>query len=185
MGSMMESAAVILGPIVNVAIIVLFIVTLGGFIHTLLSTKRIKIKIEETRRKNGGRKEYTKGGIKKAPDVYYWEDNVDDMVEFNKVQVRYAIFEQLVPIFPLLGILGTVAGLIQQLGDREQMQAALGVSMSTTFLGLLAAIVLKFIDAFVVSKSINEMILRFDTEGLNYQMVKDKHDLEDENMYRG
>ena len=96
------------------------------------------------------------------------------MEDFNKIQLKYSIFEQFVPIFPLLGILGTVAGLIQQLGDVDQMRDALALSMSTTFWGLIAAIGLKIVDAIWISKAVNKMGLYFDMYEQNYQMAKDK-----------
>jgi biopolymer transport protein ExbB/TolQ len=74
-----------------------------------------------------------------------------------------------------LGILGTVAGLIEKLGNIAEMESALSISMGTTFVGLLAAIFLKIIDAVWVNRSINKMTLFFDTFEQNYQMAKDKH----------
>jgi biopolymer transport protein ExbB/TolQ len=74
--------------------------------------------------------------------------------------------------------LGTVAGLIQQLDHIDQMRDALAVSMSTTFLGLIAAVVLKFVDAILVSKNVNSMEMYFDTFEQNYQMARDKHMLD-------
>ena len=74
--------------------------------------------------------------------------------------------------------MGTVAGLIQQLDHIDQMRDALAVSMSTTFLGLIAAVVLKFVDAILVSKNVNSMEMYFDTFEQNYQMARDKHMLD-------
>ena len=83
-------------------------------------------------------------------------------------------------MFPLLGILGTVAGLIGQLGDVEQMRAAMATSMWTTFWGLMAAIAFKCIDAFVVSPTVNKMQLYFETYEQSYHMLRDKHFSENE-----
>jgi hypothetical protein len=58
------------------------------------------------------------------------------------------------------------------------MRDALAVSMSTTFLGLIAAVVLKFVDAILVSKNVNSMEMYFDTFEQNYQMARDKHMLD-------
>ncbi len=175
----MEKLAIIIGSIINPIIAALFFITLGGLLYTLYDTRNINKKIASDKKKHGGRKEYTPGGIRKDGDVYYWEDTLANIELFNKTQQRYIIFEQLIPIFPLLGILGTVAGLIQQLDDIEQMRNALTMSMSTTFWGLIAAIILKFFDA-AVNAEINNMNMRFETDELNYQMVKDKFDIEND-----
>ena len=58
------------------------------------------------------------------------------------------------------------------------MKEALTLSMSTTFWGLIAAIVLKFADAILVSKTVNKMELYFDTFEQNYNMAKDKFALD-------
>ena len=166
------------GSVIIFLIIVLALVTIGGFAYTVLNVTKLKNKMDEDRKKSGGRKEYTGGGIKKEADVYTWEDNLNYLESFNKIRVNYSIFEQFVPIFPLLGILGTVAGLIQRLGDINKMMEALSTSMWTTFWGLIAAILLKIVDAIFVSKPVNNMELFFDMFEQNYQMVKDKHDLE-------
>ncbi len=181
----MEGLAVFIGSFINWFILGLALITLGGFAYTIINVGKIQKKIETDKKKSGGRKEYTSGGIKKEADVYTWEDNLDNLELFNKVQLRYSIFEQFIPIFPLLGILGTVAGLIQQLGNVEQMRDALAVSMSTTFWGLIAAIVLKIVDAIWVSKVVNQMVLYFETYEQNYQMVKDKYEQESEKTNRG
>lgn len=176
----MESLAVFIGSFINWIILGLGLITLGGFAYTIIGVGKIWKKIDADKKKSGGRKEYTSGGIKKEADVYSWEDNLDNLELFNKVQLKYSVFEQFIPIFPLLGILGTVAGLIQQLANRDQMREALALSMSTTFWGLIAAIVLKIIDAIWVSKVVNEMIMFFETYEQNYQMVKDKYEQESE-----
>ncbi len=177
----MEGLAVLIGSCINWIIAGLAIVTIGGFAYTVLEIGKLNTRITDDVKKSGRRKEYTGGGIKKEADVYTWEDNLGYLETFNKIQLVYAMFEQFIPVFPLLGILGTVSGLIQQLGNVEQMKEALALSMSTTFWGLIAAIALKIIDALFVSKSVNKMILYFDTFEQNYQMVKDKFDLENEN----
>jgi hypothetical protein len=177
----MEGLAVFIGSCINWVIAGLAVLTIGGFAYTVLQVGKLQNQIDDHNRHSGGRKEYTGGGIRKEADVYTWEENLMFLETFNKIQLTYSIFEQFIPVFPLLGILGTVSGLIQQLGDVEQMREALALSMSTTFWGLIAAIVLKIIDALFVSKSVNKMAMYFDTFEQNYQMVKDKWDIENDN----
>ena len=181
----MEGLAIFIGSCINWIIAILALITLGGFAYVVYDIGKLDARMDGDRNKSGRRKEYTDGGIKKEADVYTWEDNLEYLEAFNKTQLRYSIFEQFIPIFPLLGILGTVSGLIQQLGDVEQMREALAVSMSTTFWGLIAAISLKIVDALFVSRTVNKKALYFDTFEQNYQMVKDKYDQEIEKNSRG
>jgi len=181
----MEGLVIFIGSYINWIILLLALVTIYGFLRTALKVKKLREKMDEDRKKSGRRKEYTEGGIKVEADVYTWEDTLDYMESFNKIQLTYSMFEQFVPLFPLLGILGTVAGLIQQLENIDQMKEALALSMSTTFWGLIAAIALKTIDALLVSKSVDGMAMHFDTFEQNYQMVKDKYSQEVEADRRG
>lgn len=178
----MESLAIIIGHSINGIIIAFAIITIAGFAYVVMNITKLKTSIDEKHKKNRST-EFTPGGIQKTPDAYTWEETLEYKEEYNKIQLTYSIFEQFVPIFPLLGILGTVAGLIQQLDHIDQMRDALAVSMSTTFLGLIAAIALKIIDAILVSKNVNSMEIYFETFEQNYQMARDKHmlDTKDEN----
>ncbi len=68
---------------------------------------------------------------------------------FNEICSSYEVCSQLITLFPLMGILGTVAGLMLQLdksgADIALIKAGLDVALSTTFAGLVAAIILKAI----------------------------------------
>ena len=169
----MEKLAIVIGNSINFIILGFAIVTVCGFAYVLVQIGKLENNLEEERK--GGRSQYTGGGVKKDPNATTWEDTLGHMEVFNKIQLKYSIFEQFVPIFPLLGILGTVAGLIQQLGNVDAMREALALSMSTTFWGLIAAIGLKVVDAIWVSKAINKTSLYFDMYEQNYQMAKDKY----------
>ena len=173
----MESLAIIIGHSINGIIIALAIITIAGFAYVVMNITKLRNTIDEKHKKNRST-EFTPGGIQKTPDAYTWEETLEYKEEYNKIQLIYSTFEQFVPILPLLGILGTVAGLIQQLDHIDQMREALAVSMSTTFLGLIAAVVLKFADAILVSKTVNTMEMYFDTFEQNYQMARDKHMLD-------
>ena len=173
----LESLAIIIGHSINGIIIALAVITIAGFAYVVMNITKLKASIDEKHKKNRST-EFTPGGIQKTPDAYTWEEILEYKEEYNKIQLIYQTFEQFVPIFPLLGILGTVAGLIQQLDHIDQMRDALAVSMSTTFLGLIAAVVLKFVDAILVSKNVNSMEMYFDTFEQNYQMARDKHMLD-------
>jgi len=71
---------------------------------------------------------------------------------------------QLIPIFPLLGILGTVAGLMLETkaGDIPAMLGSLDVALVTTFWGLIFAILLKIIEAVFPSRVIYDVEVMLD-----------------------
>ncbi|MCR5303483.1 MAG: MotA/TolQ/ExbB proton channel family protein [Lachnospiraceae bacterium] len=74
---------------------------------------------------------------------------------FNDACSLHNMYAQLIPIFPMLGILGTVYGLLGNLGDVDSMMAGLTTALDTTFYGLSVAIVLKAVDAVYPSRVIN------------------------------
>ena len=69
---------------------------------------------------------------------------------FNEVVSGYNMCVQFIPLFPLLGILGTVSGLVEQLGtkDMDKVYASLQVALWSTFCGLIVTIILKIVAAF-------------------------------------
>ena len=79
------------------------------------------------------------------------------------------MLSQLIPLFPLLGILGTVMGLMGQLaaGDISTMFHSLSGALNTTFVGLVCAIVLKLIDTLLPGKVIYDTEVKLD----NYQKL--------------
>lgn len=176
----MNGLAVVIGQSINWIILILALITLGGFIWTVNKLTKLRTKIDEDHRKQRGRVDYTPSGFTRNPDAYTWEDTLGYLEIFNQIKLEYEVFVQLVPIFPLLGILGTVAGLIQKLSNIGELQDALGLSLSTTFYGLIAAIVLKVVDALWVSKRLNGMEVYFDTFEQNYKMARDKFIQENE-----
>lgn len=83
---------------------------------------------------------------------------------YNKFYSRYVVASQLIGLFPLLGILGTVLGLISSdLADIDSLVAGLTDALRTTLWGLVCAIVLKAADAAVPGKLVNDIDARFET----------------------
>ncbi|MBO4514272.1 MAG: MotA/TolQ/ExbB proton channel family protein, partial [Lachnospiraceae bacterium] len=64
---------------------------------------------------------------------------------FNEVVSGYNACTQFIPLFPLLGILGTVSGLVEQLKAQnlDEMFKSLDVALTSTFWGLIVTIILK------------------------------------------
>lgn len=78
---------------------------------------------------------------------------------FNKSCSWHEALAQLIPLFPLFGILGTVAGLILKLSPdsgSSVLYESMNLALQSTFLGLVFAIILKFYDALGPSRTINE-----------------------------
>lgn len=84
--------------------------------------------------------------------------------EFNKKCSWHGVLVQCIPVFPLLGILGTVAGLMLQL-QAEGMDAvmqSLDVALETTFWGLIFAIILKVVEAVFPARVISDVEVMLD-----------------------
>ena len=160
-------------------IIAMAVVTVIGFFYVISRISKIDKQIESDKKRGGKRRKLVGKGFQTEPDTYSWEDTLNYLEDFNKTKVSYSIFAQFISIFPLLGILGTVSGLMSSFaGDVANVvniASGLGDALVTTFLGLIAAIVLKIFDAVFVSRKINDLELYFETFEQNYEIAKDKY----------
>ena len=73
--------------------------------------------------------------------------------KYNKLSSRYFAVIQLISIFPLLGLLGTIWGLIPGLQSAsenmiEELSNNLSTALTSTLFGLIASIGLKFFSVF-------------------------------------
>ena len=102
---------------------------------------------------------------------------------FNEICSTYLTWAQAIPIFPLLGILGTVAGLILQVStqDAGAIYAALNTALSTTMWGLIAAVVLKIVETAMVLKSVNEIETMFSDYDLKFEDALNLKNFDEEN----
>lgn len=64
----------------------------------------------------------------------------------------YAVFMNITAIFPLLGILGTVVSLLPMVSDMANMELNFFTALTSTFWGLVFAIIFKLLDGFLSSK---------------------------------
>ncbi len=78
------------------------------------------------------------------------ESDVSDMR--NKMGKRYSLFVNLSGIFPLLGILGTVISLISLTSDLSNAQGNFYGALTSTFWGLVFAIIFKILDGVISAK---------------------------------
>lgn len=163
-------------------IAVFAVVALGCYITAVKDINKINRDIDEKKKKKTKIK-YTQGGIQTISDADTWEETYETMKDFSKPRVTYSMASQLIPIFPLLGILGTVVGLMLQLkaGSIEALKDSLGTSMGTTLAGLLAAILLKLVDALWAGRKVTELEIRFDMYEQDYQMSRDRFEQDENN----
>lgn len=101
--------------------------------------------------------------IKKANDVFQPRidkvNGVNVSMEWNNNQIKklkksrsfliffYTGYANITAIFPLLGILGTVAALVTY--SNETMMDNFMIALGTTLFGVLFAIIFKFLDTFI------------------------------------
>ena len=64
----------------------------------------------------------------------------------SRASMMYSFFANITAVFPLLGILGTVMSLMN-LSGTDDLSANFSSALLTTFLGLVAAIIFKIMDA--------------------------------------
>ena len=64
----------------------------------------------------------------------------------------YAVFVNVTAIFPLLGILGTVVSLLPMVSELADMQTNFFAALTSTFWGLVFAIIFKLLDGFLSSR---------------------------------
>lgn len=102
--------------------------------------------------------------ISHASHVRYDREALEkNRARFSEAYANYVTGGQLISLLPLLGIFGTVLGLILSSGtsDIAQMVAGLGTAMWTTLLGLIFSIGLKAYDAVCIGRTVNLIDARF------------------------
>jgi len=67
----------------------------------------------------------------------------------EKAVSRYTLYVNISGLFPLMGILGTVISLLSMVGDMSNLSGNFFAALTSTFWGLIFAIIFKFLDGFV------------------------------------
>lgn len=74
----------------------------------------------------------------------------EDVLELRSASDRfYTLFVNITGIFPLLGILGTVVSLLGLVSDMENVTGNFYAALTSTFWGLIFAIIFKFLDGLI------------------------------------
>ena len=151
LSTFMNMIIVIAGAVVGFFMIVNFFYLLGHYnqIKSTMNWKKTKTVLNKI----------TKEIEDKADSENVTPDTIREMqTAFNKTCSWHEALAQLIPLFPLFGILGTVAGLIMQLNAQDSLgiTGALNLALGSTLNGLIFAILLKFFDAIAPSRIINE-----------------------------
>lgn len=174
-----------IGTILSPVIIILAVIVLIVLIVLSNQLKELKKKVEDQIQGNKGRvyrNQKTLDLKQRDTAIAKREDTYPLRKTFDELCARYLTVAQMIPVFPLLGILGTVAGLIAQVqaADAAEIYASLNVALMTTFWGLIAAIVLKIIETWLVQREINEIETIFNDYDIKYQDAVDIRDSENE-----
>ncbi len=74
----------------------------------------------------------------------------------NRSERLYSIFINITAVFPLLGILGTVVSLLPMVANLADMQQNFFAALTSTFWGLVFAILFKLLDGFLLSAVIED-----------------------------
>lgn len=150
--------------IIRVLFLVVFVLLVFNYFHLIDVSKRIKELLD---------KKSTNPKVNTALHEYKEETEentsikIDEVRElenkFNELSSAHGAIAQAIPLFPMLGILGTVAGLMLQVQaeDIQMMLDSLDTALATTFTGLFYAIFLKIIDIFP-AKVINDVEVMLD-----------------------
>ena len=70
----------------------------------------------------------------------------------KRAESLYAVFVNVTAVFPLLGILGTVVSLLPMVADLADMQTNFFAALTSTFWGLVFAIIFKLLDGFLSAR---------------------------------
>lgn len=163
MQGIMLNIAVFLKDALNVGIIGVGIIELFVMLAAWVRLAILKKDIGRLNRPSG-RKLKSKNKLGKRLKKEYtqedeldWEAFDDFCDKYQKDGIWYTLFSMIIQLFPLLGILGTVAGLYVALGNMEsisqseQLLDGVKFALSSTILGIGFAIFFKLFDIIIGS----------------------------------
>ncbi len=127
-------------------------------ISNALNGREVKKKVDSL----GNVTETTRKTMSDVDTIHSYEN------KYNGTKSVYETISQLIPVFPLMGILGTVAGLMAQTtaSNSADIVGSLNVALGSTFWGLIASIILKLVITLFnarVINSVDNMLDAYDT----------------------
>jgi len=104
-----------------------------------------------------------------TPNINMTNEEIENtQKKYQSMSSFYSGYANITAIFPLLGIIGTVAALMKEADDIEKLTDNFNVALSTTFLGIFFAIFFKVIDSFlsgsmeVIIEEINHVVQEYE-----------------------
>ncbi len=151
---------------INLIIVAGGIIVLGFLIWLTVRLSILKLKLLSMQNGKVGNNTVDRNTLamhkrKEAPSL---RGDMDDMrSEFDRRGSAYLVLSQMIPLFPMFGILGTVAGLMLAV-PKEGAGALMGldIALSSTLWGLITAIVLKLVAAAFPAKLIYDIETMFE-----------------------
>ena len=98
--------------------------------------------------------------------------------EYDEIAAKFESLVQLVPIFPSIGILGTVVGLMLQVSANgiDGMTGAIATALSSTFFALIATIILKAYVAVTTTKIMSAIDIEYrDNDRYHQEFVENRN----------
>ncbi len=86
-----------------------------------------------------------------------WDEFDQFLADYQEKGRCYSVFSLLIQIFPLLGILGTVAGLYLAMGSGQELYNGVELALSSTIFGIICAVIFKVVDIFITALLINDI----------------------------
>lgn len=133
---------------INVVLILLAVVNTVIMLLALRSTQRLKTALfqgasvlERFLKEQTGVQEAVAQTIRS--DFAVWETLYRDATRW------YYLFSSLIAVFPLLGISGTVIGIIPALSDFEHINQYFSLALSSTLMGILFSVIFKVVEGMI------------------------------------
>lgn len=117
-----------------------------------------------------------KGNLEQSTTVIFNRQKHEPIrKDFNKLNIKYTKYISLISVLPLIGLLGTILGLIPGLAavkeqNFEVLYSSLSTALSSTLIGLLFAIVLKIYASVKPDQMVNAIETDFDEIDRMYEM---------------
>ena len=151
--------------------VIIVILAVNIWIHLVKVGKEmqdISKKVDKAYKDTTGKfKKNSKGNLERTSiEEIEREDYEPLRSDFNKQLIEYSAFVNLISILPLMGLLGTITGLIPGLiyvksGDFDHLYASLSTALTSTFVGLVGSIILKWYVSMKIGKIVNKIDIIF------------------------